>query len=225
MAAIPTTAWAVLDATMSYLRSRQNIAVRSIDDKIDRVLIYLEQMAYDRDKPFMLSECGLRVWAVDPLSVKDRMKRERRQPLVKVAMSPIHRRGSSSGLKWRVGMGVIGTSLQSSQPLLLDVDDLWKGLRSCSQQDWEDQDDHVRLGLTHEQFTRLCPSDPRYPLGPTILAVPYFSGDRPAGVCALDMSKAAAEALGIGGYIENAELRLIELMWALAEAALGKQST
>lgn len=224
MAAIPTTAWAVLDAAMSYLRSRHNIAVRSIDDKIDTVLIYLEQMAYDRKRPFMLSECGLRVWAVDPLSLKDRVKRERRPPLVRVAMSPIHRRGSSSGLKWRVGMGVIGTSLQSTQALLLDVDDLWKDLRSCSQQEWEAQDDSVRLGLTYEQFIRLCPSDSRYPLGPTILAVPYFSGDRPAGVCALDMSKAAAEALGIGGFIENAELRLIQLMWALAEGALAKPS-
>jgi hypothetical protein len=223
LGAVPAAIWGFTDAWLAWARKREIPRRQEIEDDVYEVLRQIETLAVEHGVPIRLSECGVKVWALGRRSLRDvarrKGNRETRAPLGKVVVSPLYRATSSSGMRWRMGMGVIGVALQSNDVLAVDVNEAWGPIRSCTQSQWDAQPETTRLGLTYEEFQRLCRNGSSSgPAGPFVCAVPYYAGSRPLGVVALDMPAAAAASIDLGGADFDAGDRAVtSLMCALGK--------
>lgn len=219
-AAIPITIWGLLDAIWDFLRRRREKQLKSIIFDIDVILLELEDLAVQANHSLRLSECAVKVWAVRRRSLWECIKREKRKPLTKVTQSSLLRETHSSGLRWRVGMGVMGSALHDNNPLAVDVSHAWAAASDRSESSWEALPEASRLGLNHEEFLKLARSTG--PLGPFVLAVPYFEGGTALGVVALDMNPNDAKRIKLGEPYDDVDKRVTQLLYALAKGAFSE---
>ncbi|MBT0993897.1 hypothetical protein KIN34_06300 [Cellulomonas sp. DKR-3] len=140
----------------------------------------------DRISPF---DVGLAVWmprrrwlfARHPPKISDKLYRSRSR-----------NRHTSTGIVWRVGMGVIGRCIETGDIVGVDLQDLWAGLRGCDEPTWLAQPEvTVRQRLTFEDFNKAQASGSVIPGGHLnyVLAVPILKEGRrkPLGCVALDL--------------------------------------
>lgn len=221
-AAAPVTLWGLLDALWDFLLRKNKKKTQAIYIDINVVLRELEDLAVMNKHALRLSECAVKVWVLRRRSFLDWVKRERK-PLFKVAESTLLMETHSSGLRWRVGMGVMGTALQDNNPLAVDVSQAWAKAYDRSEDSWKALPEASKFGLTHKEFLKVArPASSAQPLGPFVMAVPYYEGASPCGVVALDMDPKDAAAIKLGGEFDEADRRVTQLLYALAKGALGK---
>lgn len=214
--------WGALDALHAWLRRQHAPQLKEVEATIYELLRALERMAIERKHLLPLSTCGVKVWAVRPRSLMDYFRKESRKPLERVATSPFHRATTSSGLQWRVGMGVIGTALSENNAGGVDLEKLWGTLLDCDEIAWNEKTDQVRMGLTFPEFRRLLWNGGG--TGPFVFALPYYKGERPLGVVALDMPHTHASALGLGDTFDEPDTTISAIMYALGRRAFEPQS-
>ena len=140
----------------------------------------------DTISPF---DVGLAVWmprrrwrlSSQPAKITDKLYRSRSR-----------NRHTSTGIVWRVGMGVIGRTIETGDILGVDLQDLWADLRGCDEATWAAQPEvEVRQRLTYEDFKKAQASGSVIPGGHLnyVLAVPILREGRrrPLGCVALDL--------------------------------------
>lgn len=218
LAAMPPTVWALIDAWISWVKHRELPEQREIEGEIYEVLREIETLAIKASASVRLSECGVKVWALRRRLLRDLIRGEERRRLERVAVSPMYRAVSSSGLTWRWGMGVIGVALSQNDVMAVDVNAAWGKIRDSDEDAWKDVPAPTRMGLSYTEFRTLCRNGkPNVPVGPFVLAVPYYKGGTPMGVVALDMPAGGAEEIGLGGAFDASEDVVTSLMYALGK--------
>ena len=219
LAAAPVMIWGLIDAVWAWLNHDAEGKEAEILADVYEVLRELETMAVKRNVALRLSECGVRVWRVGRRSLKDRWSGETRAPLIKIASSPFHLPSHSSGLSWRVGMGVIGVSVEKNSPAAVDVAQAWEDLSDDSENQWNTLPGDRQFGLTYAEFHRLARPTASGPRGPFVLAVPYYRGTTALGVASLDMAGDDAQALDLGGVFDDPDQRVVQLLYACVKRA------
>jgi hypothetical protein len=197
LASIPAAILALFEAVRSQLEKRHDTRDKDVHALFDEVMVELEDTCARMTIPSRTYHCGISVWKVQPLSETDEKAGEKRRPLKRIARRPVRYKQSSSGLLWREGMGVIGMALTQNAKLAIDVDAAWRPLRGCDEKTWDAAPEHVRQGLTHEQFLRAVAGstiDDDEPAAPFVLAVPVWKEAEPVGVVALDTPSAMGPA-------------------------------
>ena len=196
LAAVPAAAWALLDALRQYLTDRRGDDAEaaaqfeaSVQAQFETVLIELEEACVREGVSARTYHCGVTVWQLQPLTERDAEAAEKRRRLRTAAIRPPRYRRATSGLRWREGMGVIGMAVQRNDKLAINVDEVWRPLRGCSEETWNAlNDEFTTQGLKHEEFLRAVNGTPGSlePAGQFVMAVPVWRGDEPLGVVALD---------------------------------------
>ena len=211
-AALPAGLAAVLDAVRSKLNETGAGKSEEVDHRIAEVLREAERACVLAQQPSLTYQCGVAVWRVGQPTRKDRSHGDERKTLRRAASRVLRYRQGSSGLDWRVGMGVMGRAVAENKTLSVNLSDVWGGIRQVTELDWPSQPPVVSQGLTFQQFQQALGA-PESDAGPFIMAVPYFQGPTPLGVAVLD----APPDMGAG--IRASEV-VAELLWALAEYVL-----
>lgn len=188
LAAVPAVLWGFLESVRATLEHGQAVRTADVQAQFDEILVELESACADRGQASRTYQCGITVWKLQKLTRAERRTGETRPRLKAVAIRPVRYKRNTSGLRWRLGMGVIGTALQDNTRLAIDVDAAWAPLRGCTKDEWDAQPDDVRQGLTHEEFRTAVAGTPGSadPAGQFVLAVPVWRGSKPVGVVALD---------------------------------------
>lgn len=229
-AAAPVMVCGLLDAIWDLLRRKDQKKTQAIHADINILLRELETLAVANRHTLRLSECAIKVWAVRRRSLLDCIKREKRKPLWKLAESSLLMETHSSGLRWRVGMGVMGAALEDNSFLAADVSVAWAKAEDRSEASWNSLPEKSRFGLTHSEFIKIARpvkkadsdiSNGSSPSEPFVLAVPYYEGDDARGVVALGMDPKEAAAIKLGGDMDDADHRIVKLMYAAGRSALG----
>lgn len=226
-AAFPATLWAAVDALWAHQKKKAGAREAEIQSSIHVILQKLEDLAVEKNVPLKLSDCGVKVWKVGRLSWRDRMHGETRRPLVRIAASPLYLPSHSSGLDWRVGMGIMGTALQQNDKLAVDVAESWSSMPDSSRQAWDTLPEDRRFGLSYEEFLLLQqPTAGGRPGGPMVIATPIYHRDQPRGVTALDLPPAVAIRLGLDDILYDApDQKILTQLYACTEIAFPANQT
>jgi hypothetical protein len=210
IAAIPAAVAALFEAVRARLNDSGVAKAHGIDERIEQILIELEDTCARDAIASRTYQCGVAVWKLGKLSPKDRRAGETRRPLDRAASRELRYRRNTSGLRWREGMGVMGSAIKNNQVLAVNLDQRWGPLRDQPEARWLEADEATRQGLNHAEF-RQSVSDTGY-AGPFILAVPYYEGHEPKGVAVLDTPPEMERAV--------LNSRVDELLWALGQFVL-----
>jgi hypothetical protein len=200
LAAIPAAVLAFLEALRASLQQLAVERAKDVQEQFDEILVELENACALNGLPSRTYHCGITVWQLQKITRGDRKQGENRPRLKTVAIRTVRYKRRTSGLRWRLGMGVIGMALKDNTRLAVDVDEAWKPLRNCGAATWDAQPAEVRQGLSYAEFqtavSGAAGSDE--PAGQFVLAVPVWKADKPVGVVALDtppeMAPAARES-------------------------------
>ena len=159
-------------------------------------------------------------WAVHDLTGIDvrelglavyRVRRQRLPPwrriLARVHRERAARRPATSGVVWRPGMGVIGQCVAVGTDVGQDVGADSRPWLEVGPEQWAEVPEHVRAGLTYEEFTRVRG---KYHV---VLATPVIvdagTNSRVIGCVALDGPEGSYDLLWTG-----------EVRWVLADTAV-----
>lgn len=159
-----------------------------MQEQFDEILVELENACARAGLPSRTYHCGITVWELQKLTRRERREGEHRPRLKTVAIRPVRYKRQTSGLRWRLGMGVIGLALADNTRLAVDVDHAWRPLRGCGAEEWEAQRPEIRQGLSYKEFQTAVAgvAGGDEPAGQFVLAVPVWKSDEPIGVVALD---------------------------------------
>ena len=196
LAAVPALVFAFLEALRASLERKADQRAKDVREQFDEILVELENACADAGLPSRTYHCGITVWKLQRRTLGERVKSEQRRRLKTVAIRPIRYKRRTTGLRWRLGMGVIGMALESNTRLAVDVDESWRLLRDCGPKVWEAQEPEVRQGLSYEEFQTAVAgaAGTDEPAGQFVLAVPIWKSDKPIGVVALDTPPGMAPA-------------------------------
>ena len=189
LAAVPATLWALFEAVRAVLADKRGAREGDIEDQFDAVLIELEDTCAQKGIAARTYHCGITVWKLHELTKEERAEGETRRRLRTESIRPPRYKRSTSGLRWREGMGVIGLAIQQNTKLAVSVDEQWRSLRGCDETTWDALDDDLtKQGLTHAEFQLAVTGAPgaAEAAGQFVMAVPIWRGSEPMGVVALD---------------------------------------
>lgn len=225
LASILALLWTIIDALFGESVRKAEVLRKAMRRQIFEVLRFIEELSRTQQVPIRLSWCGVKVWRVGHNGLRSR---KLEKPLNLVAKSPLHRPVMSSGIRWRIGKGVMGLALTTNRPAAVFIDDLWQSVPTgTSKQHWERiEDQRINMNLTHDEFIRLDQGGGSSARGPWINAVPYFSDGVPRTVAVLDMDPEDARKLGFDRPERQDTIGQISQMLAeCARIAVGREST
>ena len=196
LAAVPAALLAFLEALRASLQQTAVERDKDVQEQFDEILVELENACALAGLPSRTYHCGITVWKLRKLTRRERKAGEQRPRLKTVAIRTVRYKRRTSGLRWRLGMGVIGLSLKDNTRMAVDVDEAWRALRECGAESWDAQPAEVKQGLTYAEFQTAVSGVPGSDdaAGQFVLAVPIWKADKPLGVVALDTPPEMASA-------------------------------
>lgn len=222
-AAAPVMLWSLLDALWALLQRADKKKIQAIHRDINIVLRELEDLAAANKHSLKLSKCAIKVWTVGRRNFFTAISGEKRRPLVKIAESALLMETNSSGLRWRVGMGVMGYALEKNNPTAVSVSKAWEGAADNSAESWALLPDESKFGLSYDEFLRIARPSEMRSSEPFVLAVPLYENSSARCVVALSMAQKDAEGLKLHDLkMDDSDARILPLMYALAKSAFSK---
>jgi hypothetical protein len=188
LAAVPAVLFGFFEALRSILEHKASQRANDTQEQFDEILVELEDACATAELPSRTYHCGITVWQLQKRTWRERWQHEKRPRLKSVAIRPVRYKRRTSGLRWRLGMGVIGMALADNTRLAVDVDEAWRPLRDCGPEKWQSQPREVVQGLSYTEFQTAVAgaAGTSESAGQFVLAVPIWKGDKPIGVVALD---------------------------------------